>query len=212
MLTQQQADDYNIWQHELEAIEIWQNMAQKQINSYVDAMSKVSDMMATATPEMMNRIRLVVPRLIEGYNNAKLKMSSYEDRHQQALSKVNEYKALEAQQTVQPTVKRRTVDNNNEFDWNTRWNNEYKNSEQPVATPTTNPTSYRNNPLYPEFQKFISRRNNKNNAYKTDPLYPEFQEFLNWRNNSRPTSVNNTWWNINYNLFRPNTNRFSLYN
>lgn len=212
MLTQQQADDYNIWQHELEAIEIWQNMAQKQINSYVDAMSKVSDMMAAATPEMMNRIRLIMPRLVEGYNNAKLKMSSYEDRHQQALSKVNEYKALEAQQTVQPTVKRRTVDNNNEFDWNTWWNNEYKNSEQPVVTPTTNPTSYRNDPLYPEFQEFISQRNNKNNAYKTDPLYPEFQEFLNWRNNGRPTSVNNTWWNINYNLFRPNANRFSLYN
>lgn len=201
MLTQQQADDYNIWQHELEAIEIWQNMAQKQINSYVDAMSRVSDMIATATPEMMNRIRLVVPKLVEGYNNAKLKLSSYEDRHQQVLSKVNEYRALDAGPIPRPVTRRRIVTSETTTPETTM-----------PETLTTNPTSYKDNSLYPEFQEFLNRRNNKNNAYKTDPLYPEFQEFLNWRNNGRPTSVNNTWGNINYNLFRPNTNRFSLYN
>lgn len=203
MLTQQQANDYNIWQHELEAIEIWQNIAQKQINSYVNAMSKVSDMIATATPEMMDRIREVMPRLVDGYNNAKLKLSSYEDRHQQALSKVNEYRALDTEPASRPVTRRRIVTPETVI------------PEAIVSeTPTTNPISYKDNPLYPEFQEFISRRNNKNNTYKTDPLYPEFQEFLNWRNNNRPVSetTNNTWGNINYNLFRPNANRFSLYN
>lgn len=139
MLTQQQADDYNLALHELESIEIWQQLAQKKMNEYYSAIEKVSSMMADATPEMMQRVRTVLPKLVEGYNAAKLKLTWYDDRHQQALSRVNEYKALEAQQTAQPTVKRRVVNNNNNnnnFDWNARWNNEYKNNEQPVVTPT----------------------------------------------------------------------------
>ena len=214
MLTQQQADDYNIWQHELEAIEIWQQLAQKKMNEYYSAIEKVSSMMANATPEMVQRVRAVLPKLVEGYNSAKLKLTWYEDRHQQALSKVNEYRALEAEPNS--ITKRRTI---------------IPDTIVPDEVPPTNPTSYKEDPLYPEFQEFLNWRNNKNNEYKTDPLYPEFQEFLKWRDSGKPTSsYTNDRPSSNYILyrstlpeqqrnntltygtvFRPNTNKFSLY-
>lgn len=203
MLTQQQADDYNIWQHELEAIEIWQNTAQKQINSYVDALSKVSDMMATATPEMMDRIRKIVPRLVEGYNNAKLKLSSYEDRHQQALSKVNEYKALETQPTSTPVTKRRPITPDN-FDWNAWWNNEYNNADTSNSTNTLD--TYKDDPLYPEFQDFLKWRDRKNTFINNFVSKGE--------ENKSPTinlSTNNISKPTTQFTYRPNTRKFSLY-
>lgn len=197
MLTQEQADAYNLVQHELEAIELWQIQAQKQMNEYYNAIQKVSNMMTDATPEMMQRVRTIIPKLVEWYNNAKLKLTSYEDRHQQALSKVNEYKALETQPITQ-TTKRRIVNNNNNnnnFDWNEYWNNEYKNDNQPPITKT---------PSKPTFEERQQWYEGKKNAYKNDPLYPEFQEFLKRRGNNAiwqyiinddwTATINWKWW------------------
>ena len=198
MLTQEQANDYNIALHELEAIETGQQIAQNKMNEYYSAIEKVSSIMTDATPEMIQRARTILPKLVEGYNAAKLKLTSYEDRHQQALSKVNEYRALEAEPVSRPITRRRVVTPETVVP-------ETVMPEATVSeTPTTNPTSYRNDQLYPEFQEFLNWRNNKNNAYKTDPLYPEFQEFLKRRGNNAiwqyiinddwTTTINWKWW------------------
>lgn len=127
MLTQEQADDLNLQLHKQEAAEIGLDKINQDLNKYTDMIRRVADMMKTATSEQKERIRSVAPRLLEEYNNLKLKKSTYEDSYREATSKINEYNILNAQQPqVTNQTKRRTVNTNN-FDWNNRWNNEYKN-------------------------------------------------------------------------------------
>ena len=109
MLTQEQADDLNLQLHAQEAAEIWLAQVNKELDGYYAALEKVSEVMQTATPEMMDRIRKVMPRLIEWYNNAKLKKSTYEDSYLQATNKINEYNILKAQQTSVATQPKRRV-------------------------------------------------------------------------------------------------------
>lgn len=127
MLTQEQADDLNLQLHKQEAAEIGLDKINQDLEKYTDMIRRVADMMKTATPEQKERIRSVAPRLLEEYNNLKLKKSTYEDSYREATSKINEYNTLNAQQSqVANQTKGRTINTNN-FDWNSRWNNEYKN-------------------------------------------------------------------------------------
>lgn len=174
MLTQEQANDLNIQLHAKEAAEIWLNNIQEEINKYVETINQISEAMKTADPEKKERIRALMPQILEWYNSAKLKKGVYEEEYWNAQSKINDYRTLEQQQQAPVAQTRRRTVNNNNIDWNERWNNEYKNNPNVVVdTPTNVPTSY-----------------------KDDPLYPEFQEFLNWKDNIRWTEnyvVQNDW-------------------
>lgn len=114
MLTQEQANDLNLQLHKQEAAEIGLDKINQDLDKYTDMIRRVADMMKTATPEQKERIRSIAPRLLEEYNNLKLKKSTYEDSYREATSKINEYNTLNTQQPTQTTnqVKRRVVNQN----------------------------------------------------------------------------------------------------
>lgn len=118
MLTQEQAQGLNIQQHELEDAELQQAKAQKEVDRYYEAIQKASDAAKNGTPEQKEKIAWLLPQLVQWYNEAKNKRAYEEDRYRQAIGKINEYKALDAQQSApapKQTTKRRTISNPNNY-------------------------------------------------------------------------------------------------
>lgn len=111
MLTEQQSNDYNIWQHELESNQIWLNSVNDKLNKYNDMVQKMATIMKTWTPEQIAKVKELAPRILENYNAAKLDKQRYENGIIEAQSKVNEYTALANQQPTQQIqqTKRRTI-------------------------------------------------------------------------------------------------------
>ena len=118
MLTQEQANALNLEQHALEAAELRQMDAQKEIDKYEKLLTDIRDNINSYTPEQREKIADMLPRLTEGYNSAKDKRAKAEDDYCQRINKINEYKALDAQQTAlapQQTRRRKVETPNNYF-------------------------------------------------------------------------------------------------
>lgn len=110
MLTQQQANDLNIQQHAMEAAEIAQSKAQKEMDRYYQAMQNATNQYNNLSPENQAKVTALLPEITNKYNQAKAARARAEDAYWQSLNKVNQYKALDAQQvSIQAPGKRRVV-------------------------------------------------------------------------------------------------------
>lgn len=110
MLTQQQANDLNIQQHAMEAAEIAQSKAQKEMDRYYQAMQNATNQYNNLSPENQAKVTALLPEITNKYNQAKAARARAEDVYWQSLNKVNQYKALDAQQvSIQAPGKRRVV-------------------------------------------------------------------------------------------------------